>query len=80
MTLTRAGNPLVELSTAAGLGSEALRYLGDDPGRTGEFARWLAGQSQPLASRWPAGDDMRKVLKCCALACAGLSAMLRDQG
>lgn len=70
-----AGNPLIELSTAAGLGSEALNFIRDDPERSAAFTAWLAAQT-PGPSRWPEGGDWGKVLYCCALACAGLSRIL----
>ena len=66
------GNPMTELSTAAGLGAAALNFIHDDEGLTERLHQYLEAHS---CTTFEASLFCRTV-ECSALACAGLSHML----
>jgi len=72
----RLGNPILELSTAVGLGAAALGYIGtlsnDDQGRFFAYIEDNSGGRGELLRAVP----MEKVIMCAQLACAGLSSAL----
>ena len=71
-----AGNPVLQLSTAAGMGAAALDFVRADERLQKQFRNFLAARSGGPDADSMDGDFMARALEGAATACAGLSQLL----